>query len=116
LLGHRTTEDLPAEADIVVVGTGITGTSVARYLSEDDRAKGKSIVVLDAREACWCATGRVSLTTPREYCDMQLYTPERLSISQLRCAYLKACWNTSLTQPNRTAATANPSSGTAAPK
>jgi hypothetical protein len=76
LLGHRTTEDLPAEADVVVVGTGITGTSVARYLSEDGRAKGKSIVVLDAREACWCATGRVSLTTPRAYYDMRLYKPE----------------------------------------
>jgi hypothetical protein len=61
LLGHRTTEELPAEADVVVVGTGITGTSVAAYLVEDERAKGKSIVMLDAREACWCATGRVSL-------------------------------------------------------
>ncbi|KAL5118739.1 hypothetical protein ACEQ8H_003416 [Pleosporales sp. CAS-2024a] len=58
LLGHRTTEKLPSEADIVIVGTGITGTSAARFLSEDARAKGKSIVVLDAREACWCATGR----------------------------------------------------------
>ncbi|KAH4035776.1 hypothetical protein HBI09_091600 [Parastagonospora nodorum] len=58
LLGHRTTEKLPSEADIVIVGTGITGTSAARFLSEDARSKGKSIVVLDAREACWCATGR----------------------------------------------------------
>jgi myosin-crossreactive antigen len=61
LIGHRTTEELPAEADVVIVGTGITGTSVARYLSEDARAKGKSIVVLDAREACWCDTGRESI-------------------------------------------------------
>jgi hypothetical protein len=60
LLGHRTTEDLPAEADVVSVGSGITGTSAARYLSEDDRAKGKSVVLLEAREACWGATGRVS--------------------------------------------------------
>ncbi|KAF2821862.1 DAO-domain-containing protein [Ophiobolus disseminans] len=58
LRGHRTTVELPAEADIVVVGTGITGTSATRFLTEDTRAKGKSIVVLDAREACWCATGR----------------------------------------------------------
>ncbi|KAH9881103.1 hypothetical protein J1614_001597 [Plenodomus biglobosus] len=58
LLGHRTTEDLPAEADIVIVGSGITGTSAARYLAEDERAKGQSIVLLEAREACWCATGR----------------------------------------------------------
>ncbi|KAH8726572.1 FAD dependent oxidoreductase-like protein [Phaeosphaeriaceae sp. PMI808] len=58
LLGHRTTEELPVEADIVIVGSGITGASAARYLSEDARAKGKSIVVLDSRDACWCATGR----------------------------------------------------------
>jgi hypothetical protein len=60
LLGHRTTEDLPAEADVVIVGSGITGTSAARYLSEDERAKGKTVVLLEAREACWGATGRVS--------------------------------------------------------
>lgn len=63
LLGHRTTEELPAEADIVIVGSGITGTSAARYLAGDERAKGKSIVLLEAREACWCATGRVSRQT-----------------------------------------------------
>ncbi|KAJ4375955.1 hypothetical protein N0V83_001234 [Neocucurbitaria cava] len=58
LLGHRTTQELPAEADIVIVGSGITGTSAARFLAEDERAQGKSIVVLEAREACWGATGR----------------------------------------------------------
>ncbi|KAF2264173.1 FAD dependent oxidoreductase [Lojkania enalia] len=58
LLGHRTTKDLPVEADIVIIGTGITGSAVARFFSEDERAKGKTIVLLDAREACWCATGR----------------------------------------------------------
>ncbi|KAF2439244.1 FAD dependent oxidoreductase [Karstenula rhodostoma CBS 690.94] len=58
LIGHRTTEDLPAEADIVIVGSGITGTSAARYLAEDERANGKRIVLLEAREACWGATGR----------------------------------------------------------
>ncbi|KAF1835648.1 FAD dependent oxidoreductase [Decorospora gaudefroyi] len=58
LRGHRTTEALPAEADIVIVGSGITGASAARYLAEDERASGKSIVLLEAREACWGATGR----------------------------------------------------------
>ncbi|KAL6711533.1 hypothetical protein ACN47E_004467 [Coniothyrium glycines] len=58
LLGHRTTSELPHEADIVIVGSGITGTSVARFLAEDKRAAGKHIVLLEAREACWCATGR----------------------------------------------------------
>jgi glycerol-3-phosphate dehydrogenase len=48
------------EADIVIVGSGITGTSAARFLAEDERANGKKIVMLEAREACWGATGRVS--------------------------------------------------------
>lgn len=63
LLGHRTTADLPAQADIVIVGSGITGTSAARYLAEDQRADGKSVVLLEAREACWGATGRVRVGT-----------------------------------------------------
>ncbi len=59
LLGHRTTPDLPAEADIVIIGSGITGASAARFLAEDAGAKKLGTVMLDAREACWCATGRV---------------------------------------------------------
>lgn len=58
LLGHRTTPELPTEADVVIVGSGITGASAARFLSEDDRAKGLKVVMLEAREACWGATGR----------------------------------------------------------
>ena len=58
-MGHRTTSDLPIEADIVIIGSGITGASAARFLAEDARAKDLSMVMLDAREACWCATGRV---------------------------------------------------------
>ncbi|KAL8782979.1 MAG: hypothetical protein Q9195_009522, partial [Heterodermia aff. obscurata] len=58
LLGHRTTPELPPFADIVIVGSGITGASAARFLAEDARAKDLSIVMLEAREACWGATGR----------------------------------------------------------
>ncbi|KAG8534090.1 uncharacterized protein KY384_000933 [Bacidia gigantensis] len=58
LLGHRTTEELPSEADVVIVGSGITGASAARFLLEDKRAKGLEIVMLEAREVCWGATGR----------------------------------------------------------
>ena len=81
LLGHRTTEKLPAEADIVIVGSGITGTSAARYLAEDDRAKGKSVVLLEAREACWGATGRVSQDTFLATCcrNIPKMSPWRIS-------------------------------------
>lgn len=57
LLGHRTTADLPHYADVVIVGSGITGAIAAHALKE--KKPGLNIVMLDAREACWGATGRV---------------------------------------------------------
>lgn len=58
LLGHRTTADLPSAADVVIVGSGITGASAAHTLKE--RKPELDVVMLEAREACWGATGRVS--------------------------------------------------------
>ncbi|KAJ2983587.1 hypothetical protein NUW58_g6225 [Xylaria curta] len=54
LLGHRTTSELQSTADVVIVGSGITGTFAARELV----SRGRSVVMLEAREACWGATGR----------------------------------------------------------
>lgn len=56
LLGHRTTAELPAAADTVVIGTGMTGAFAARFLKQADPS-GR-LLVLEAREACWGATGR----------------------------------------------------------
>lgn len=67
LLGHRTTADLPDAADVVIVGSGITGAFAARFLLKEEgkrRGEGKErrrVVMLEAREACSGATGRVSL-------------------------------------------------------
>lgn len=58
LFGHRTTADLPHSADVVIVGSGITGAIAAHTLKE--RRPELNIVMLEAREACWGATGRVS--------------------------------------------------------
>jgi FAD dependent oxidoreductase len=61
LLGHRTTAALPTEADVVIIGSGISGASAAHFLRQDDRGKDLNIVMLEAREACWGATGRVGV-------------------------------------------------------
>lgn len=62
LLGHRTTADLPSTADVVIVGSGITGACAAHTLKE--RQPELDVVMLEAREACWGATGRVSPAGP----------------------------------------------------
>lgn len=59
LLGHRTTPSLPQAADVIIIGSGITGAIAARCLKEG-HAKDVSVLMLEAREACWGATGRVS--------------------------------------------------------
>ncbi|KAK5992320.1 putative oxidoreductase OrdL-like protein [Cladobotryum mycophilum] len=65
LLGHRTTKDLPVTADVVVIGSGISGSFAARELV----AGGKAVVMLEAREACWGATGRNG-----GHCQPSIYT------------------------------------------
>jgi lysine/ornithine N-monooxygenase len=59
LLGHRTTPSLPRKADIVIIGSGISGASAAYHLNQDTDGNYLNTVMLEAREACWGATGRV---------------------------------------------------------
>jgi lysine/ornithine N-monooxygenase len=62
LLNHRTTESLPQKVDIVVIGSGISGASVVHHIFQNsesvEEAKKPSVLVLEAREVCWGATGR----------------------------------------------------------
>lgn len=59
LKSHRTTPKLPNEVDVVIVGAGLSGTSVAHNLlyPKDKKFKG-SILMLDARDVSSCASGR----------------------------------------------------------
>jgi hypothetical protein len=61
LLGHRTTPSLPTRADVVIIGSGISGASAAFHLREEYHCQNLNVVMLEAREACWGATGRVSV-------------------------------------------------------
>ena len=56
LASHRTTPSLPSVADVVIVGSGITGASIAFNLLE--RSPRLSVVMLEARAASSGATGR----------------------------------------------------------
>ncbi|KAF7334772.1 Fad dependent oxidoreductase [Mycena sanguinolenta] len=57
---HRTTETLPGKADVTIIGSGLSGAATAYFLlttgPEDKRPK--SVVLLEAREACDGATAR----------------------------------------------------------
>ena len=51
-----TIEELPDTVDIVIIGTGITGTSFAYNLFQNEPSL--SVIMLDARDVCSGATGR----------------------------------------------------------
>ncbi|OWZ50580.1 hypothetical protein C368_06725 [Cryptococcus neoformans 125.91] len=57
LLNHRTTEELPKEAEVVIIGSGISGSLCALSLLQSPDPP-KSVVILEARELCSGATGR----------------------------------------------------------
>lgn len=61
LIGYRTTETIPANADVVVIGAGMSGAATAYHLFKGhDPVQGTlpKVVILEAREACYGATGR----------------------------------------------------------
>jgi len=60
LVHHRTTTALPTRASVIIIGSGITGVFAARELIASGVTE---VVVLEARDICSGATGRVSLMT-----------------------------------------------------
>ncbi len=50
-------DPLPSQADIVIIGTGVTGVSAAKTLLELSSGQ-RTVVALDARKLCSGATGR----------------------------------------------------------
>ena len=58
LATHRTTVELPLSVDVVIIGSGITGASVAYELLSPPEPVSSSVLMLEARTACSGATGR----------------------------------------------------------
>lgn len=54
---YRSTPDLPSEVDIAIIGSGMSGVSIAYHLLKSSSPPG-SILLLEARQLCSGATGR----------------------------------------------------------
>ncbi len=59
----RSTEELPQECDVVIIGAGYSGASTAYHLVQDNDFP-PSIVILESREACSGASARNGMTRP----------------------------------------------------
>lgn len=65
-LSNRQSPSLPTEAHVVIIGSGVTGASIARTLLQDrsprdattSRPDIPAVVMLEARDVCSGATGR----------------------------------------------------------
>ncbi|KAG6369806.1 FAD dependent oxidoreductase-domain-containing protein [Boletus reticuloceps] len=60
---HVSSDNFPTHADVVIIGSGISGASFARTLlgfsqERDDNSDPLSVVMLEAQETCSGATGR----------------------------------------------------------
>lgn len=57
---HRSTETLPEESDLVIIGAGFAGAATAYHCLEQSKlqSKSNSVLILEARQACSGATGR----------------------------------------------------------
>ncbi|PAV19444.1 FAD dependent oxidoreductase [Pyrrhoderma noxium] len=98
--GHDT--ELPDYADIVIIGSGITGTSIAKALLEykpGDGLKPLKVVMIEARDACSGATGRngghCSPNTFEDYLELRdtLGLAAATQIIQFRLAHISALIN-----------------------
>lgn len=58
LADFRSSSALPKEADVVIIGSGFSGASVAYHLLHDLEAPPRRVVMLEARQACSGASGR----------------------------------------------------------
>lgn len=94
----KSSAPLPAEADIVIIGSGVTGASIARTLLQSHTTSSSpsqlKILMLEARDICSGATGRNGghiLETADEYAEFEdkFGTHEARRLIRFRLAHLR---------------------------
>lgn len=85
-LAKAQSDTLPVEADVVIIGSGVTGTSIAKTLLESRKPRSgnngpgqeqtsrPAVVMLEARDICSGATGRNGghiLETAEEFAELE---------------------------------------------
>lgn len=61
---YRSSEQLPSECDIAIIGTGMAGVATAYHIAKLASGAKPSIVLLEARQVCSGATGRNGVCFP----------------------------------------------------
>ncbi|EED23993.1 FAD dependent oxidoreductase superfamily [Talaromyces stipitatus ATCC 10500] len=94
---HRTTEELPASSDVVIIGAGYAGISTAYHLVKEEAGDSKlSVTILEARGVCSGATGRNGgHLRPDMYSPMPKFIDRAgiesaLEVTEFEVAHLKA--------------------------
>ena len=65
---YRSTEELPSECDIAIIGAGMSGVATAYHLTKGfENGQYPSIVLLEARQVCSGATGRNGVSSGTFY-------------------------------------------------
>ena len=75
----RSTEEVPQEADIVIVGSGLSGATIAANLLSEQ--PDKKIVLLEARQASSGASGRNGRSQEKTAASFSLITPLHYDLS-----------------------------------
>jgi ribulose 1,5-bisphosphate synthetase/thiazole synthase len=77
LRNFRSTEVLPAETDVVVIGSGYSGATFAYWLHKftQHSPRQPKVVMLEARDICGCATGRNGTCSPPLVCESSRFQP-----------------------------------------
>ncbi|KAF9221301.1 DAO-domain-containing protein [Gyrodon lividus] len=97
---HTSRDSFPTQADVVIIGSGITGASFARTLLGIDQERHDvsaplSVVMLEAQETCSGATGRngghINPPLYHDYDDLKrsLGAPTAQQIMHFRLAHLE---------------------------